>query len=273
MYFNSATLFSAETSFMPGKLPRIPSTKTQLASRADATLELTETPRDSLNGNAADTNRLYTGRRRQLNLTLLVLANLLPLAGVVFFDWDVGALIILYWSENLVIGGYNLIKMLSVGGLGAAFTSLFFLVHYGGFCAVHGFFVLSLLFDTPAKLDAHTNWPAFLSFLQLLIQVIKQVFELAPREWIIAFVGLVISHGYSFITNFLQAGEGRTSTVNGLMAAPYKRIVILHVTIIAGSFAILSLGQPIFLLIVLIGLKTGIDIALHLKEHRQAAPG
>ncbi|EAQ97191.1 DUF6498-containing protein [Congregibacter litoralis] len=213
---------------------------------------------------------VYGGRRRQLSLTLLVGANLLPLLGVLLFDWDVGALIILYWSENLVLGFYNILKMASVGGLSAMFPSLFFMIHYGGFCAVHGFFILSILFDVPTSFGDDPPWPLFLVFLQLLFDVVAQVFALAPREWIIAFVGLLISHGYSFVSNFLMAGERDSATVNGLMAAPYRRIVILHVAIIAGGFAVMSLGQPLVLLVILVGMKTIMDVALHLREHKQA---
>lgn len=212
----------------------------------------------------------YAGHRRRLSLTLLVMANMLPLLGVILFDWDVGALIILYWSENLVLGAYNILKMATVGGLSAVFPSMFFSIHYGGFCAVHGFFILSLLFDAPASFGDDPPWPLFLVFLQLLFDVIEQVFSLAPREWIIAFIGLFISHGYSYVSNFLIAGERKSATVTSLMSAPYKRIVILHITIIAGSFAILSLGQPLFLLIILVGLKTALDVGLHVREHQRA---
>ena len=89
----------------------------------------------------------YTGLRRRASLLALVLVNLLPLLGVLFFHWDVAALVVLYWSENLVLGFYTLVKMLvksPVGGLG---SGIFFLIHYGGFCAVHGLFIIALLVD------------------------------------------------------------------------------------------------------------------------------
>lgn len=213
----------------------------------------------------------YQGRRKQLNLVLLIAANLLPVLGVLLFEWDVGALIVLYWSENLILGAYNVLKMVSVGGLSAAFPSMFFLLHYGAFCAVHGFFILSLLFDVPTTFGDEKPWPFFLVFLQLLFQVIEQVFALAPREWIVAFIGLTISHGYSFASNFLIANERQSATVNSLMSAPYKRIVVLHISIIAGGFAVMSLDQPLLLLLVLVGLKTVIDIRLHIHEHGHRA--
>ncbi|MEE4380730.1 MAG: DUF6498-containing protein, partial [Pseudomonadales bacterium] len=81
--------------------------------------------------------------RRGIALVSLVLVNLLPLAGVLFWDWHVGALLVLYWSENVILGACTIVKMLAAGPVRGLFTAAFFLVHYGGFCAVHGVFVLA----------------------------------------------------------------------------------------------------------------------------------
>jgi hypothetical protein len=178
--------------------------------------------------------------------------------------------VVLYWSENLIIGFYNLLKMLVVGGLRAIFPALFFLLHYGGFCAVHGLFIVSLLLEQPASMGEDPPWPLFLVFLQLLLDVVEQVLAQAPPEWLVAFVGLLISHGYSFVSNFLLGGEREQASTRDLMSAPYKRIVILHVAIIAGGFAVAALGQPLVLLIVLIALKLVLDIALHRQERRRS---
>ena len=75
---------------------------------------------------------------------VLLLANLVPVFGVLYLDWDVSSIIVLYWAENLIIGGFTLLKMLVAGKTGALFRMLFFCVHYGGFCAIHGIFVLEL---------------------------------------------------------------------------------------------------------------------------------
>ena len=40
-----------------------------------------------------------------LSVAALVAVNLIPLAGVFFLDWDIGPILLLYWSENLVVGG------------------------------------------------------------------------------------------------------------------------------------------------------------------------
>jgi hypothetical protein len=79
----------------------------------------------------------------------LVAANLLPLWGVCFLKWDAFYIILLYWSENLAIGFYNILKIVAAKAKHPAehifklFLVPFFVVHYGGFMAVHGLFVLA----------------------------------------------------------------------------------------------------------------------------------
>ncbi len=198
----------------------------------------------------------------------LIASNAIPILGVLFLGWDVGAIVVLYWSENLIIGAYNIAKMVYVGGLRARGQSAFFLLHYGGFCAVHGLFIQVLLLNTePSPNDL--SWPFIFVFGELLVVVCDQMFAAAPTAWILAFIGLFISHGYSFVMNFHGAGEYRNTTLNRLMAAPYLRIVALHVAIIVGGFAVMSLGQPTILLLVLIGLKTFLDLKLHRRSHRR----
>lgn len=47
-------------------------------------------------------------------------------------------------------------------------------------------------------------------------------------------------------------------------------MVVLHVTILAGGFLVEILGTPFAALVLLIVLKTAIDVRAHLKEHRKA---
>ncbi len=213
----------------------------------------------------------YSGLRRRVSLAVLVLVNLLPLGGVLFFGWDVAALVILYWSENLVLGFYTLLKMLVTSPLGGLGRGLFFTIHYGGFCAVHGVFILLMLVDGEFDPMPAEPWPLFLVFPQLLVNVVLQVLSFAPREWLFAFAALVISHGVSFVANFLLGGERDKLSPRDLMGAPYGRIVVLHLAVILGGFGTMALGQPVAMLVALVVLKLGLDIKLHLREHRRTA--
>ena len=55
------------------------------------------------------------------------------------------------------------------------------------------------------------------------------------------------------------------------MTAPYNRIMVMHLTLIFGGWIILLIGMPIGALVVLVLLKTAVDLQAHRKEHQ--SPG
>jgi Family of unknown function (DUF6498) len=69
----------------------------------------------------------------------------------------------------------------------------------------------------------------------------------------------------------LRGGEYRRVTPAGLMFAPYRRLVALHLTIIFGAIAVLLTGAPATAVAILVAVKTAIDLGLHLAEHRGIA--
>jgi len=206
-----------------------------------------------------------------LPLLALIVANLVPLLGVLYLQWNVGAIVALYWVENLIIGGYTLLKMLVTGGASALGRMLFFSVHYGFFCVIHGMFVLELtkfageITTKPEPADG--SGPLLL--LHKLDNFVQQVLATVPEEFVWACIALLLSHGASFLLLFVIQGDYRKTTVKALMSAPYKRIAILHVAIIAGGFLVIELGQPLGLLLALVAVKIVMDIMLHRRAHRQ----
>ena len=214
-----------------------------------------------------------------LSLASLVAANLIPLVGVFFFDWEVGPILLLYWSENLVVGGYNVLKVMvrpaehPIVYWGRLFSSAFFCFHYGAFCGIHGFFLLAFLdSDSVGDILSGSDWPFFLVFVQVLVQTIQTVWSLHRDVLTWPWLALVVSHGISFVQNFLIKEECRHATTEQLMQQPYKRIVLLHVAIIAGGFGVIALGSPLPLLVLIVIGKIALDIHLHRREHRPKEP-
>lgn len=82
-----------------------------------------------------------------------------------------------------------------------------------------------------------------------------------------ALTALFVSHGISFYTNFLGRGEYHRRNIQAQMAKPYKRVAIMHVTIIFGGGITLMLGTAIPVLLLLIALKIIVDVRAHVKEH------
>jgi hypothetical protein len=217
-------------------------------------------------------------QKPSFSILALIAANLAPLFGILFFGWDAAAIVLLYWIENLIIGAYNILMMIlvKVKSQSAQFKKLFiipfFCVHFGGFCAVHGFFLMA--FFKLGDMDAfspQSPWLGPLVFVQLLVSVVVQLWESRPpgMEWPV--IGLVVSHGISFIRNYLIGGEYLTLSIGKLMSRPYRRIVLLHVAIIAGGAPIMMLGSPVPLLCILVILKIGVDIWLYTKSHKDTA--
>ena len=215
----------------------------------------------------------------RLAVGLLVAANLLPLGGVLVLGWDAAAIVMLYWWENVVLGGFNILKIAWLPvehPAGHAVKLLpigFFSVHYGGFCAVHGVLLLVLFqIGEPPVPDAGDTWWGPLVFLQLLAGVVGEMWRKMALGAGWALVALVVSHGVSFVQNYLVGGEFRRVTIDRLMISPYGRIVVLHVAIIFGGMFVMLLGSPLLLLVIFIGLKTVMDLHFHRRGHRRLGP-
>jgi hypothetical protein len=187
---------------------------------------------------------------------VLIAANALPLVGVVALHWTVFSIILLYWCENVVIGAFNVLRMATASPRDVAADAIklflipFFIVHYGMFAMVHGMFVLALFGPgggtslSPARLVAAVSG-AGIGYGVLAITV---------------------SHGFSFVHNYLLGGEFRRASPQLLMFQPYSRVIVLHISILAGGFLAKAVGAPTVALLVLIALKTAIDLRSHLGE-------
>jgi hypothetical protein len=193
---------------------------------------------------------------------VLVLANLVPLYGVFLLRWPVFPILLLFWMENVVVGVFNVFKMLAaspaepVTWLAKLVTVPFFCVHYGMFTLVHGIFVF-VLFGGYGT--AGSSFPDETALMQ----------DIAGYRIGWAFLALLLSHVVSFVVNYLGKGEYRRAALRDLMGQPYNRVVLLHITILVGGFVAMSLGSPTFALLILILLKTFVDVQSHLREHKK----
>ncbi|MFL5648596.1 MAG: DUF6498-containing protein [Chloroflexota bacterium] len=204
----------------------------------------------------------------------LIVANAIPLFGVLFLGWNVWTILTIYWLENGVVGIFNILKMSKaagpepagsgavryngrpiIGGAAAKATLIpFFVIHYGIFWVVHGIFVLTL--------------PQFQAFGDETAGIAND-----PVSVAFVLIGLAISHGISYRLNYIGRGEYLRTSVARQMGAPYGRLFVLHLTIIVGGMAIAFTGASSAAVLVLVVLKTALDLGLHLAEHRDVDEG
>lgn len=200
-----------------------------------------------------------------------MLANLVPLLGVLQWHWPIGEIVLLYWFENVVLGVLNLLRIaLARPTFNAAppgharvlqrmkfFLVPFFALHYGMFCLGHGTFVLATFFRKPEGLSIGIGPDTVLQTLAL------------DTPMMVAAGALVASHTISLVQNFLLGGEYRRVTPMELMHRPYGRIIVLHVAILLGAFAVAALDGPVVALVTLVLGKIVLDLHLHQREHRR----
>ena len=202
-----------------------------------------------------------TIRSSPSSVIALIVVNLFPMFGVLFMGWDVFPIMFLFWSENVIIGFYNVLRMIACqpkekgSWLAKLFLIPFFIIHYGGFTAGHGFFVITLFGQTMLEAAGGPRLDALLDIIW-------------NYNLPFAMLAIFLSHGYSFITNYLGKGEYRQYTLTKLMTTPYSRVVILHIALVIGGLLTVALESPTVVLLLFILLKIMMDLGAHLREHR-----
>jgi len=184
---------------------------------------------------------------------VLILANLVPLAGTAFFGWKLSDVMVLFWAESAIIGFYNICKIAVIGRWTALLAAPFFIGHFGGFMAVHFLFVYGIFVEGMHNGGGGGD--------------LREVAALFIGLWP-ALLALFLSHGYSFFANFLGRKEYLGRTVRDQMGEPYARIVFMHLALIFGGGLTLVLGGPTPVLLLVIAAKIWFDLRAHLKERR-----
>ena len=201
---------------------------------------------------------------------VLIAANLVPVGGVLFRSWSPERVVLLSWIESALMGLFTVAKLLAHGALasptpgrarsrmarmaGAIFLSGLFVWVYGGWCLVHGAFVL-VVCRIPVRHEIRGPMDAVLGQIH--------------GEQAYAALALFVSHGVSLLWNFLIRREYELVTAQEIICAPIGRIFILQFAILLGMMFVFALGSSMVVLLVLIAGKTLLDLYLHLKEREK----
>jgi len=209
------------------------------------------------------------------SVILIIVANMVPVVGAVFFNWDTRAILPVYWAENVIIGVFTVLKMLKAQGAGKPikaivmgksqmlsnnslknFMAVFFSLHYGIFSLVHGIFIvvitaMSIGFEKDLSSSVIIGF-----FLNFFISVIF----------------IFISHTFSYFSNYIGKKEYLQTNQYSLMFRPYPRIFITQFTIIIGMNIMLQMNNAQWIFYLLVAFKTLVDIIQHVWVHRLYMP-
>lgn len=182
----------------------------------------------------------------------LVLANLLPVVGVLALGWSPFTVVMAYVLETVIVGLYAWLRILLAQQtpLGARIgVAMFFTAHYGIFLLVQSVFLV-------IALGADDAWSPDVQ-----------------RELAIAGLGFLVSHGISFATHYLGGGEFRQADARVELFRPYLRVFVQQVVAILGFWIALTLGGArIGPVLALVACKLLLDLRAHLRLHADDTP-
>jgi len=198
---------------------------------------------------------------KPLFVTLLILLNMVPIYGVFAWGWKTFDLIYLYWLENLMIGLFATARFLlrryghPLELIPSLFAASFFVFHYGAFCYGHGLFIVALFGENiVADLSPPDTFENILPIVELrhLFWPVVALFVYQVLDWV----------------RDINARDMGIVDIKAMMSAPYRRIVVLHIAIIGSGFLMMSTGEPVAGLLLLILLKTVFDF-YHWRKDEQ----
>lgn len=182
----------------------------------------------------------------------LIIANLLPLYGVWFEQWDPKQMFLVYCLETIIIGGYNVVKMIIVtldrkkhvwensGGSRMMITGwffiLFFILHFGFFV-----FIQTGIFAGVSGLNTQSDFGP-LTFLQ-------RIFSYLNNDAKLVLYIFISMYGFRTLFDFILNGKYHTISLGLLMFQPYGRIFIQQFVVILGSIFLAFGAGKVFMMI------------------------
>jgi uncharacterized protein involved in response to NO len=195
---------------------------------------------------------LYSDR----SLTFLLLTNLATIVGAVLQGWNITDLLWIYWGQSVVIGYYNVHRIVDLDRISTdgfisnirpvepscetqRCTAVCFALHYGLFHLVYGVFLLTTFRIQP-------GFPVAGVLLCIL------------AFW--------FTHRFSY--RFNRERDRAVPNIGSLMFFPYVRIIPMNLVILLGGPIA---GDNTLALVLLLLLKTAVDVAVHVIEHVMAS--
>lgn len=206
----------------------------------------------------------YNPVPKNLSELILVSVNLIPLIGMWFWEWKLADLFILYWAESLIIAFFWYAKIIATMVLNKnQRPSLirgipmfaFFTIHFGGFMFGHLFFIMSVFVFNNGAIE----------FGELIRSILENLNTVA-----LPFAMIFISHGLSFIQNFIIKKEYMKWGQKSGIGLPYGRIIVMHISVFLIAFLINSgkFLSPLSSGLIIIT-KIITDLRAHRIEHRR----
>jgi hypothetical protein len=188
-----------------------------------------------------------------------IIANLIPLFGVYWLDWNITLIIFIYYVESIIIVIFNYLKIKNNENpiptkvfLNARKVESLEEVKKLLGSTTLSFYGLALL------IYSVFIWIVFIGQLFKNLDDLKKVgfFLLSTAINILI---LIFSYWFEYKVNYIGNQENKRESLGVLFSSPLKRVLILHVTIVLGAFSVNSLDQNYFALYIFVLAKIVLD--------------
>jgi hypothetical protein len=204
---------------------------------------------------------------------LVIISNLCVLLFLIAGYLNIGTTLILYGVESVIIGFFALLKFIfgknirvtenkegkNISKYKIPFAAkvilvIFFIGHFGGFVSVQFFFTIGIGMSELSHYATENNLDLYL----LIFPWLKGI--------LFSGVILFLSHGLSFVVNYVFGEERNNTAPESFLFSPYPRIVIMQLTIIIGGLVSNLFNSNIAIFSIFLVLKTFFDLSAHFRE-------
>lgn len=189
---------------------------------------------------------------KDTSLFSLILSNLFAIPFALILNWNISLLLWVYWSQGVIIGFFNFLKILLAKKEATEVQSkkrkvsmaLFYAFSYGSY-----YFIAAVLLMSLEK-----------EFQQL------PSFQSSDLIQILPLIGIFfVNHLFSFIYN--KKRDETELTPMATLFLSYIRVIPMHIMIILSRTYFLYIGTSVAGLIAFLVLKTILDVILHVIVH------
>lgn len=208
--------------------------------------------------------------KKYFSVIPLIIVNIIPLICVLFYNWNLYLIIILYWQEAMVIGFFDVLKILFANkkdkrGIYLVETE-YWLFSYN-FKNEY-----EIIEEHKPKYKIILNFILICGYVYLFFGFFLAMFlSIHPSLFIITInlpiIFFALSHGISFLYNYIYRKEYQQISPIRQVYKSNERFWPMFALVNVGAWIFRFLGSPLFFLILLIIIKIIVDLFSHLNEH------
>ncbi len=175
--------------------------------------------------------------RNKLSSLVIIISGLYIIYGIIFNNWNVFAVMFIFWAENVIIGIFMIIKMIFAkpNEKVKLFLILFMLVHYGGFCYGHYNLLLQVMGNDYIMKYAAKTGSMTIDAFNMDIGFLPFLYHSMPGIGI-ALLIFIIHETIALIDKYFLNKLYLHADIGALPFEPYRRIVQLHIGLMAAAF-------------------------------------